>query len=225
MSLPNVLTLLRILLIPFFVFAFLVPFPHHRLIAALIFGLTSLTDVLDGYFARLLKRESAFGVFLDPVADKLVVACALVLLVLDNPTFWLALPAIVVIGREIAVSALREWMAWVGMRGKVTVSIYGKVKTTAQMVAIFLLVWQEPEARGWTYPLGIVMLYVAAALTMVSMCQYLVRAWPDLYASQRLSPEMPAKSGASPAFLGPARGQVAEEAADRAAGGKAADCD
>ncbi|HEY9198897.1 MAG TPA: CDP-diacylglycerol--glycerol-3-phosphate 3-phosphatidyltransferase, partial [Gammaproteobacteria bacterium] len=138
----------------------------------------------DGYLARRLGQTSAFGAFLDPVADKLMVAVALVLLVDINPTglhgALLALPAAVIVGREIAVSALREWMAEVGERAQVAVSVIGKIKTTAQMIALLFLLYQKPIGIFDTLTLGLIALYVAAILTLWSMIIYTRAAWPVL---------------------------------------------
>ncbi len=150
--------------------------PTAGITAAVIFALAGATDWLDGYLARRWEVTSRFGAFLDPVADKLIVAAALVLVVSHNPGVGLALAAIVIIGREIAISALREWMAEIGASAKVAVSWIGKVKTTAQMLAIFLLLWAEPVAGLPTFLIGEWLLYLAAALTLVSMIQYMLAA-------------------------------------------------
>lgn len=183
MNLPNVLTLLRIVLIPVMAVVFYLPWRWTHLVAAALFTLAALTDWLDGYLARRLGQTSALGAFLDPVADKLMVVVALVLLLQRDPTVWLALPAAVIIGREIAVSALREWMAELGARKKVAVSLIGKYKTAAQMVAIIFMLYREPIAGVPVYNIGFVLLYVAAALTIWSMSVYLVAAWPRLKAA------------------------------------------
>ena len=180
MTIPNQLTLLRILLIPVFVLVFYLPFSWNNLFACAIFSLAAVTDVLDGYLARKLNQTSLLGAFLDPVADKLMVAVALVLLVQQNPVIQLALPAAVIIGREIAVSALREWMAEIGARSKVAVSVLGKVKTIAQMVALGFLIFNDSVLGLPVYTIGLVLLYIAAFLTLVSMFQYLLAAWPRL---------------------------------------------
>jgi len=144
MTLPNILTYTRILLIPVMMLAYYLPFHWNHWVAAGIFVLAALTDWLDGYFARVLKQGSAFGAFLDPVADKLIVAIALVMIVgsLDLP--YLALPVAVIVGREIAVSALREWMSTIGKRASVAVSRIGKIKTALQMVAVTILLAYTP---------------------------------------------------------------------------------
>lgn len=180
MNLPNILTLFRIALIPVFVLLFYLPFDWNNLVACIIFVVAAITDWLDGFLARKLQQISKLGAFLDPVADKLMVAVALVLLVERYPGLILSLPAAVIIGREITVSALREWMAELGARSKVAVTIYGKVKTTAQMTALPLLIYHEPLYGIPIYTLGLVLLYIAAGLTLVSMYQYLASAWPKL---------------------------------------------
>lgn len=180
MNIPNSLTVVRIATIPVFVIAFYMPFKWAHMVAALIFALAALTDLLDGYLARKLDQTSPLGAFLDPVADKLMVAVVLVVLVQNNPSPLLALPAAVIIGREITVSALREWMAELGARGKVAVSSLGKIKTTAQMLALIMLIYQHPIGHIPIYSVGFILLYVAALLTFWSMCRYLWAAWPRL---------------------------------------------
>jgi CDP-diacylglycerol--glycerol-3-phosphate 3-phosphatidyltransferase len=179
-NVPNTLTLARIILIPVFVIIFYVPYGWSNLLSTAIFGLAALTDWLDGYLARRLKQSSVFGAFLDPVADKLMVAVALVVLVQDNPTALFAIPAAIIIGREIAISALREWMSEIGERTRVAVSIIGKIKTTAQMVAILLLLYKNPLYGFPTHDVGLLLLYMAAILTLWSMMEYLKAAWPIL---------------------------------------------
>ncbi|OGT30580.1 MAG: CDP-diacylglycerol--glycerol-3-phosphate 3-phosphatidyltransferase [Gammaproteobacteria bacterium RBG_16_51_14] len=180
MNIPNSLSLLRISLIPVFILFFYLPVSWCYIAATLIFTLAAITDILDGYLARKLEQTSRLGTFLDPVADKLMVAVVLVLLVQNHPTVWLALPAAVIIGREITVSALREWMAELGVRSKVAVSAYGKIKTIAQMIAMILLIFHQPVFGLPVYQTGMVLLYVAAILTLWSMCHYLIAAWPQL---------------------------------------------
>ena len=177
-TLPNVLTLFRIVLIPVLVIVFFLPVPWSYQLSAMIFGLAAITDWLDGYFARKLRQLSVFGAFLDPVADKLMVAVALVILVQDNPSALFTVPAAIIIGREIAISALREWMSEIGERTKVAVSMIGKFKTTAQMVAILLLLFRVPLGPFPTHDVGLVLLYVAAVLTLWSMFVYMRAAWP-----------------------------------------------
>ncbi len=180
MTTPTLLTLFRIALIPVFVLIFYLPWDGARVVTAVIFTLAALTDWLDGYLARRLDQTSAFGAFLDPVADKLMVAVALILMVQASPTPWLAIPAAVIIGREIAVSALRERMAEIGRGATVAVSMAGKIKTTCQMLAIILLLYQRPLLGLPTESLGYALLYMAAGLTLWSMIIYLLRAWPVL---------------------------------------------
>jgi CDP-diacylglycerol--glycerol-3-phosphate 3-phosphatidyltransferase len=187
LNIPNVLTLIRILLIPVIFIVYLLHNSWSNEAATVIFVLAAITDWLDGYLARRLEQYSAFGEFLDPVADKLIVVIALVLLATDNGlhhqlfSFTLFTAAIaVIIGREIAISALREWMAELGKRASVAVSYVGKVKTTVQMTAISLLLYQEPLVGLPVLEIGETLLYVAAGLTLYSMVIYLKAAWPVL---------------------------------------------
>jgi CDP-diacylglycerol--glycerol-3-phosphate 3-phosphatidyltransferase len=180
LNLPTLLTLLRIALIPVFVGVFFMPIHGAHLFSTALFGLAAFTDWLDGYLARRLGQTSAFGAFLDPVADKLMVAAALVLLVQAMPTPVMAVAAVIIIGREIAVSALREWMALIGDQGRVAVSKIAKIKTTVQMIAVLLLLYREPLWRLPTRQLGMGFLVLAAALTLWSMLQYLRAVWPAL---------------------------------------------
>jgi CDP-diacylglycerol--glycerol-3-phosphate 3-phosphatidyltransferase len=188
---PNLLTLLRIGLIPVFVLVFYLQAPWARPVAAVVFTVAAVTDWLDGHLARRWDQTSPLGTFLDPVADKLMVAVSLVFLVQVDPRPVLALAAAVIIGREITVSALREWMAEIGARSHVAVSGIGKVKTGAQMIAIILLILHGPLFGVPIYNLGLVLLYVAAALTLWSMFLYLHAAWPSLSRSHRLDPGEP----------------------------------
>ncbi|MGI9331675.1 MAG: CDP-diacylglycerol--glycerol-3-phosphate 3-phosphatidyltransferase [Gammaproteobacteria bacterium] len=178
MNLPNSLTLSRVLLIPIFMAVFYSPLPWKHLLAAGLFAIAAATDWLDGYLARRLGQTSAFGAFLDPVADKLLVATALVVLVQSDPRALLALAAAIIIGREIAVSALRELMAELGNRTAVSVAMIGKIKTTAQLIAIVLMLYREPVLGLPVYDIGFLLLYVAAVLTLWSMVVYLRAAWP-----------------------------------------------
>lgn len=179
-NLPNALTLSRIILIPIFVIFFYLPVSWHYTAACMIFILAAITDGLDGYYARKLEQTSALGAFLDPVADKLMIAVVLVMLVEDEPSIWLALPAAVIIGREITISALREWMAELGESHKVAVSGYGKLKTICQMVALGFLTFHNPLFGIPIYTIGMVLLYIAATLTLWSMYLYISAAWPQL---------------------------------------------
>jgi len=180
MNIPNILTLSRIVMIPVFVIIFYLPFSWHYLAACVIFILAAITDGLDGYYARKLGQTSALGAFLDPVADKLMIAVVLVLLVEDQPSIWLALPAAIIIGREITISALREWMAELGASSKVAVSGYGKLKTICQMVALGFLIYHNDLFGIPIYAIGMVLLYIASILTLWSMFLYLQAAWPQL---------------------------------------------
>lgn len=183
-QLPNLLTWLRILAIPLLVAVYLVPGESfgmglRNLLATLIFVLAAVTDAIDGWLARRMGVVSAFGAFLDPVADKLLVCAALVLL-LDLQRID-AMVALIIIGREIAISALREWMASVGAGRSVAVSSLGKLKTIAQLVGIPMLLYHQPLFGVIAVDrIGIVLLYVAAILTLWSMFYYLKRAWPHL---------------------------------------------
>lgn len=179
-NIPNLLTLLRIFLIPVFLLLFYVQMPWSREAATAVFVLAAVTDWLDGYLARRMQLVSALGAFLDPVADKLMVATALVLLVQSDPKILMAVAAVVIIGREIAISALREWMAEIGNRTKVAVSEIGKFKTAAQMVAISLLIYRDDLWGVPIYTVGLVLLYIAVVLTLWSMTLYLRAAWPSL---------------------------------------------
>jgi CDP-diacylglycerol--glycerol-3-phosphate 3-phosphatidyltransferase len=189
MNIPNILTLLRIILIPVFVGVFYLPWNWANELATIVFTLAILTDWLDGYLARRWNQTSAFGAFLDPVADKLIVAVALVFLVQINPSPWLAIPAAIIIGREITISALREWMAEIGQRAKVAVSMIGKVKTTAQMTALLMLLFagrHHDQLFGLPiYEIGFVLLYIAAILTLWSMIVYLRATVPILLEGNR----------------------------------------
>lgn len=179
MNIPNILTSLRVLLIPFLVLFYCLPFSWSYWTAAAIFGLASITDWLDGYLARRWKQNTPFGAFLDPVADKLLVAVALVLLVAHHSTLWLTIPAAIIISREIVVSALREWMAELGSRAQVAVSNIGKWKTAAQMAALFVLLANPPKPTLWV-KLGYGLLVISAILTLWSMLVYLIAAGPHL---------------------------------------------
>lgn len=178
-NLPNTLTLARIILIPVFILVYYMPWDWAHGVAATIFAVASFTDLLDGYLARKLKQMSPFGAFLDPVADKLLVACSLLILVGEPSIHYITLPAIVIVGREIVISALREWMAELGRRASVTVNYVGKVKTALQMVAIFLLIACNPTLKLMNVA-GVILLYLAAILTIWSMIIYFLIAWREL---------------------------------------------
>ena len=177
-NLPNVLTIGRIALLP--VFALVYAFSEHYWLAAALFAAAALTDWLDGYLARKFEQTTPFGTFLDPVADKLIVVVALVLLIGGYADLWVTIPGVVIVGREIVISALREWMAEMNRRGLVAVSAVARVKTGAQMVAIAMLLANPPSiVQPWAL-VGLVLLYGAAVLTIYSMVVYLRAAWPSL---------------------------------------------
>lgn len=179
MNLPNILTLSRILLIPFMVFAFYYwPADNAHYIAGWVFMIASITDFVDGYLARKLNQSTPLGAFLDPVADKLSVVIALSLLVEHYSNIILTIPAIIIIGREVVISALREWMAELGKRANVAVSSIGKVKTFLQMSSITMVMGFADD--HWMGILGMIGLYGAAILTIWSMYEYLRAAWPEL---------------------------------------------
>lgn len=173
MTVPTALTLFRIALLPVVVVLFYLPFDWVRPGCAAIFAIAGITDWLDGYLARRLNQSSPFGAFLDPVADKLLVAVVLILLVAEDPRIWVSIPAMIIVGREIIVSALREWMAELGNSRKVSVSMLGKVKTTVQLFAVFFMLYQQPLLGLPIYQLGLLLLGLAAILTLMSMVAYL----------------------------------------------------
>jgi CDP-diacylglycerol---glycerol-3-phosphate 3-phosphatidyltransferase len=177
-NLPNALTWFRIVAIPLVVIVFYLPVPWARPAAGLLFALAGITDYFDGYLARRLNQTSNFGAFLDPVADKLIVSTALVVLVQSDPQVVLAIVAGIIIGREITVSALREWMSVIGARSHVAVTFFGKWKTTLQIIGISLMLYQHPIFGLELYPVGTVLLFIAAGLTIWSMLDYLRAAWP-----------------------------------------------
>jgi CDP-diacylglycerol---glycerol-3-phosphate 3-phosphatidyltransferase len=180
-NIPNLLTLFRLFLIPIFIICFYSNLEHARFWAAFVFWLAAITDALDGYLARKLEQSTPFGAFLDPVADKVMVAVALVLISVDSMTLWVTIPAIIMISREIVISALREWMAELGKRANVAVSNLGKYKTIAQMLALIGLIWRpEHWLVSWFTPAGMMLLYLATVLTLWSMYSYLKAAWRDL---------------------------------------------
>lgn len=178
-NIPNTLTILRILAIPLILVLFYLPIKHSGEYSGIIFALAGFTDWFDGYLARKLGQTSRFGEFLDPVADKLMVAVILILLVEHYGNIWITLSAMIIIGREITISALREWMAGVGESGKVAVSYLGKVKTTVQMFALFFLLYEVPLIGVPTAKLGLVLLLIAAILTLWSMLSYLKAAFTE----------------------------------------------
>jgi CDP-diacylglycerol--glycerol-3-phosphate 3-phosphatidyltransferase len=204
LTVPTMLTLLRMLMIPVLVVVFYLPYDWTNVVATAVFGLAALTDWLDGAIARRYQQYSAFGAFLDPVADKLMVATALFLIVQGHPTAWMALWAAVIVGREIAVSALREWMAELGQRARVAVATVGKIKTIAQMIALLCLLYainpaRPPHPMPWmgvfVFHVGDWLLAIAALLTLWSGYEYLRAAWPVLRAGERLMVDTPPVDG------------------------------
>ena len=180
MNLPNIITVARILLVPIFVFVYLIPGESTYLVAATLFAMAAATDWLDGYLARRLNQTTPFGAFLDPVADKLIVVSALIVLLAEHSSVWLSLPGLIIVGREIMISALREWMAEMNSSVTVAVSYLGKIKTSLQMVAITLLLAIPPSSESAIVLVAYGLLYVAALMTLWSMSVYLQAAWPTL---------------------------------------------
>ncbi len=176
----NLLTWLRIVLIPVVVVLFYLPHDWGDVAAGLLFAVAGITDSLDGWIARKMGHVSPLGEFLDPVADKLIVATALVLIVSRDPVWYVTLTAAVIIGREIAISALREWMAEIGARRKVAVSALGKFKTIVQITGLSMMLFHENLFGLPIYAIGLVLTVLAAVLTLWSMVVYLRLAWPDL---------------------------------------------
>lgn len=189
-QIANALTFARIIMIPLVVVFFYLPYQWAQPAAALLFVAAAVTDSLDGYLARRLNQMSALGAFLDPVADKLMVAVALILLVSDepvylrpfhfNPHILVTVTAAIIVGREITISALREWMAELGARGKVAVSSMGKLKTIFQMTGLSMMLYRDDLLGIPVLELGVACLVTAAALTLWSMVAYLSAAWPEL---------------------------------------------
>jgi len=186
LNLPNILTSIRVILIPLMVVMFYLPVYWASFAAAVVFCVASITDYWDGYLARKMNLTTPFGAFLDPVADKLIVVVSLMIVVERDQTLWVTLPALIIVAREIVISALREWMASMGKGDTVAVSIIGKAKTLLQMFAICGMLGIEPSASdaliasdGWYYA-AVMFLVAAAGLTLWSMISYLIAAWPTL---------------------------------------------
>ena len=177
-TLPTAITLFRIALIPLFIVVFYLPFSWANIAATSVFFVASVSDWVDGYLARILKQESSFGAFLDPVADKLMVVVVIILLVEAHPSIYIALPSVIIVAREISISALREWMAQLGSTTTLQVSFIGKAKTVAQMFALGFMIFSEPLMGLPIFQIGLVLYYWAAFLTIVSMIIYLRAAWP-----------------------------------------------
>lgn len=181
------LTLFRIAAIPVVVVCFYSSIPYARPIAAVIFGIAAVTDMIDGWVARRYNQQSRFGEFLDPVADKLMVSIVLVMLVQAQSGWFEDIIAMIIIGREITISALREWMATIGERANVRVSMVGKIKTTLQMFGIAFMVYHNPMFGIDIYALGFILLVAAAVMTLWSMAIYLKAAWPFIKADVDIS--------------------------------------
>jgi CDP-diacylglycerol---glycerol-3-phosphate 3-phosphatidyltransferase len=179
-TIPTALTLFRIVLLPVMVVTFYAPFRGANIAASAIFVAAAITDWLDGWIARKYDMGSAFGAFLDPVADKLMVAVTLFLLVQENPTPLMAITSAIIVGREISISALREWMAEIGQRGHVRVATLGKIKTVLQIVAIVVLLYQHDLEGLRLFHVGETLLVAGAVLTIWSAVVYVRAAWPVL---------------------------------------------
>jgi CDP-diacylglycerol--glycerol-3-phosphate 3-phosphatidyltransferase len=184
LNLANILTLFRIAAIPIIVISFYSQMPNARPIAAILFGIAAITDLIDGWVARRYGQTSRFGEFLDPVADKLMVSIVLVMLVQAEARWFEDVIAMIIIGREITISALREWMATIGERANVRVSMAGKIKTTLQMFGIAFMVYKNDLFGIPIYKLGFVLLVLAAIMTLWSMVIYLRAAWPFIVNDQ-----------------------------------------
>ena len=178
-NLPNKITLVRIVMIPIFVIVYYLQLEWNHIISATIFAVAALTDWVDGFIARKYDMVTKFGEFLDPLADKLIVVAALSLLLEVYATPWFAIPAILIIGRELVISGLREWMAKIGLSYKVKVSMIGRVKTWVQMIAIAVLLIASNQYLFFTF-LGFILIYAAAFMSVWSMIHYLKQAWPQL---------------------------------------------
>ena len=183
-TIPNLLTGLRIALIPAIVVLFYLPYHWSDMACGVMFAVVGITDAFDGYLARKLGQTSRLGAFLDPVADKLIVATALVLIVSKNPVWYVTLTAAIIIGREIGVSALREWMAEIGARQKMKVTRVAKFKTIVQIVGLSMMLFREDLFVLPIYQFGLGLTVIAAVLTLWSMAVYLRGAMPELRGSR-----------------------------------------
>ncbi|MFT4942205.1 MAG: CDP-diacylglycerol--glycerol-3-phosphate 3-phosphatidyltransferase [Paraglaciecola sp.] len=191
-NIPNIITFIRVLLIPVFVVVYFLDWKWAHQAGAFIFWLAAITDWVDGYLARKLKQSTAFGAFLDPVADKLIVATALLLITHTYASVWVTVPAILLLAREVYVSALREWMGQQGLQDSVKVSFIGKAKTMAQMLALIGLLSELEsfmEIAIYWVTLGYVLLYFSAVLSLWSMVTYTLAAWPSLSNSSSIREE------------------------------------
>ena len=182
MNIPTLLTLFRIVAIPVIVICYYLPIPLAHPLASCVFIVAALTDWFDGYLARVLQQTTSLGAFLDPVADKLLVAISLTIILPERITVLLPFAAAVIIGREIVISALREWMAELGKRASVAVAYIAKIKTVMQMFALGFLLWYHPGTFWWVSYVGSWLLYIAAILTLWTMLNYLKIAWKAINA-------------------------------------------
>jgi CDP-diacylglycerol--glycerol-3-phosphate 3-phosphatidyltransferase len=185
MNIPNTITISRIVLIPVFIAAFYLPYDWAPALATFIFGFAALTDWFDGYLARKLNQQSSLGAFIDPLADKLMVISALLIIITKHPeNNWLLFSSLIIISREIFISSLREWMSGMGSSQVVAVSFFGKAKTVAQMLALLFLIYEQDIFGFSAYTVGTALLVWAAVLTLVSMFIYIKSAWPTLTAGK-----------------------------------------
>lgn len=178
MNLPNLLSMLRVVLVPVFIVCYFSGVSSFW--CAFVVWLAAVTDYFDGYLARKLELQTRFGAFIDPVADKLIVCSVLVVLAFDYQSVWITIPAVIIIAREITISALREWMAEQGKRAAVKVSSLGKYKTTAQMLALIGLVWKPEGYLMFLHVIAYALYFVACALTVWSMVEYLMAAYKEM---------------------------------------------
>ena len=185
LTIPNLLTSFRIIAIPLVVLIYYLPGDWAGQAAGILFGLAAVTDWFDGFLARKLGQTSRFGEFLDPIADKLLVSTSLIVLLQNDPKLYLALFAAIIIGREIAVSALREWMSQLGSSAAVKVTYFAKWKTTLQMFGIGFMLYQTPSFGIPVYATGQILLAAAACLTLWSMVEYLKASWPTITDNDR----------------------------------------
>jgi CDP-diacylglycerol--glycerol-3-phosphate 3-phosphatidyltransferase len=184
MNIPNAITTFRIILIPVFIAVFYMPYAWAPALAAFVFWFAAITDWFDGYLARKLNQQSALGAFIDPMADKLMVVSALLIILAKHPeNNWLLLSSLIIISREIFISSLREWMSGLGKSQVVAVSFFGKAKTVAQMSALMFLIYEHDIFGLPTYTFGVGLLVWSAILTLVSMVDYVKSAWLTLSSS------------------------------------------
>ncbi len=184
MNIPNTVTTTRIVLIPVFIAVFYLPYSWAPALATFIFGFAAITDWVDGYLARKLNQQTSLGAFIDPLADKLMVISALLLILTRHPeNNWLLFSTLIIVSREIFISSLREWMSALGKSKDVAVSLSGKAKTVAQMVALLFLIYDQDIFTIPIYTIGVGLLVWAAFLTMVSMIIYIKSAWSTLTTS------------------------------------------